>query len=157
MKKIFSFTRKEFIKILTKKNKYKVIEELAEVFNTPEICSDWDQLVLSLKEREEIMTTGIGLGIAIPHVRIPGVKKISFAIGISKQGIDFMSLDGNPVNLVVLVVAAENQHKEYLRLLSKIMLILKQPGVKDKIVNSDSPKKIFKILEEYSLKESKEE
>jgi mannitol/fructose-specific phosphotransferase system IIA component (Ntr-type) len=73
---------------------------------------------------------------------------MSFAIGISRAGIDFDSMDGEPVHLVILVAAGERQHKEYLRLLSNIMSIIKKDGVKDRIIASDSNDEVIAILHE---------
>jgi mannitol/fructose-specific phosphotransferase system IIA component (Ntr-type) len=75
---------------------------------------------------------------------------MAFAIGISKEGIDFDSMDGEPVHLVILVAAGEKQHKEYLRLLSNIMSIIKKENVKDNIINSPSSEEVLNILRAYS-------
>lgn len=146
MSAVTDFTNEKFIKIIEAKNKLDAIEELAMVFDCSDICSDATSLVKALKEREEIMSTGIGFGIAIPHAKIDSIKRMTFAIGISKEGIEFDSLDGEPVYLVILVAAGKKQHKEYLRLLSQIMAILKKDEIKDKIISSDSPAEIIKIL-----------
>ena len=146
MSSVINFTRKEYIKILESKNKYDAIEELASVFDGTEICTDVSALIQALKEREDIMSTGIGFGIAIPHAKIDSIKEMSFAIGISKKGIEFDSLDGEPVYLVILVAAGKKQHKEYLRLLSQIMAILKKDQIKDKIISSESPEDIINYM-----------
>lgn len=146
MSSINDYTSKEFIKILESTNKFKAIEELATVFEGSKVCNDVDGLIRALKEREEIMSTGIGFGIAIPHARMKAVSKMTFAIGISKKGIDFDSMDGQPVHLVILVAAGEKQHKEYLRLMSNIMGILKNADIKDRIINSGSPDEIIKAF-----------
>ncbi len=73
---------------------------------------------------------------------------MTFAIGISKKGIDFDSIDSNPVHLIILVAAGEKQHKEYLKLLSVIMTILKKENVKERIINSDSTEMILALLKE---------
>ena len=146
MSSVINFTRKEYIKILESKNKYDAIEELASVFDGTEICTDVLSLIQALKEREDIMSTGIGFGIAIPHAKIDSIKEMSFAIGISKKGIEFDSLDGEPVYLVILVAAGKKQHKEYLRLLSQIMAILKKDNIKDKIISSESPEDIINYM-----------
>ena len=146
MSAVTDFTNEKFIKIIEAKNKLDAIEELAMAFDGSDVCSDAASLVKALKEREEIMSTGIGFGIAIPHAKIDSIKKMTFAIGISKEGIEFDSLDGEPVYLVILVAAGKKQHKEYLRLLSQIMAILKKDEIKDKIISSDSPAEIIKIL-----------
>ena len=146
MSSVINFTKKDYIKILESKNKYDAIEELASVFEGTDICTDVSSLIQALKEREDIMSTGIGFGIAIPHAKIDSIKEMAFAIGISKKGIDFDSLDGEPVYLVILVAAGKKQHKEYLRLLSQIMAILKKDQIKDKIISSESPEDIIKYM-----------
>ncbi len=151
MPAVTDYTKSEFIKVLKATDKMKAIEELAAVFNGTEISSDIDSLILSLKEREEIMSTGIGFGIAIPHAKITAVKEMAFGIGISKKGIPFDSMDGEPVHLVILVAAGERQHKEYLRLLSNIMSIIKKDRVKDSIISSQSSEEVLAILKANAL------
>ena len=141
MKPVAEYTSVNFIKRLKSKNKFKAIEELALVFQGSDVCSSAEELIEALKEREKIMSTGIGFGIAIPHARLKSVKEMTFAIGISKKGIDFDSIDSNPVHLVILVAAGEKQHKEYLKLLSSIMTILKKEKIKDRIINSTITRK----------------
>ena len=150
MPAVTDFTKAKFIKVLESTDKFRAIEELAPVFKGSDICNDIDNLIRALKEREEIMSTGIGFGIAIPHAKIDSVNEMAFAIGISKEGIDFDSMDGEPIHLVIMVVAGERQHKEYLRLLSNIMSILKKDDVKQRIIDSSSNEEALKILQEYS-------
>jgi mannitol/fructose-specific phosphotransferase system IIA component (Ntr-type) len=148
MSSVIENTDKQFIKRLEATNKMDAIEELARVFGGSDVCADIEGLIRALKEREEIMSTGIGFGIAIPHARLHGVKKMAFAVGLSSQGIDFDSMDGQPVYLIILVAAGEKQHKEYLRLLSTIMAILKNEVVKNKIIHSQSPDDVITALSE---------
>lgn len=146
MSPVVTYTDQKFIKKLEATNKFAALEELARVFENTEICSDVDMLIKALKEREEILSTGIGLGIAIPHAKINAVKEMAFAIGISHKGINFDSLDGNPANLIILVAAGERQHKDYLRLLSNIMAILKNEKTKNSIIQAESAEAILEIL-----------
>jgi len=143
---VFDYTSSRFIKKLKSDNKFDAIEELAATFGESGVCLDMDQLIHALKERENIMSTGIGAGIAIPHAKINSVKEMAFAIGVSESGIDFDPMDGLPVHLIILVVAGEKQHKEYLRLLSQVMAILKHDNVKENIIATDSPEEIIEIL-----------
>ncbi len=146
MKPVVEYTKEEFIKHLESHDKYDAIEELALVFKDTEICSDIDVLIEALKERERMMSTGIGFGIAIPHAKIRAVKEIAFAIGISKEGIEFDSMDGKPVYLIILVAAGERQHRDYLRILSRIMSILKDEDIKNHIINSENSEEIINIF-----------
>jgi len=145
MSPVSTYTNIRYIRHLKSENKYDAIEELTRTFEGDNICDDIDALVGALKEREEIMSTGIGFGIAIPHEKISPVREMAFAIGISSRGIDFDSMDGAPVYLVILVAAGEKQHKKYLKLLSGIMAILKNEATKEKIIRS-TPEEIITIL-----------
>lgn len=147
MSKVADYTSPEYIKWLKADNKFDAIEELASVFKKASVCTDVNMLISALKEREEIMSTGIGFGIAIPHAKISAVKEMAFAIGISKKGINFDSMDGEPVYLIILVAAGEKQHKEYLRLLSNIMSIIKKDTVKTSIIKSKTPESILELLQ----------
>lgn len=146
MSPVVEYTNEKFIKKLEATNKFAALEELARVFEGSPVCTDVDIFIKALKEREEIMSTGIGMGIAIPHAKVNEVKAMTFAIGISKKGINFDSLDGNPTKLIILVAAGEKQHKDYLRLLSNIMAILKNEKIKNALINADSPQDIINIL-----------
>ncbi len=146
MSEIIEYTRKEFVKYLDSTEKFRSIEELARIFENTDICTNIDELIAALKEREEIMSTGIGFGIAVPHAKINTVTKMAFAIGISKKGINFNSIDEEPVHVIIMVAAGEKQHKKYLKLLSNIMSILKNEKIKEKIINSESADEIIKIF-----------
>lgn len=146
MVSVTEYTSLNYIRNISSRDKFEAIEELARVFEGSDLCSDIDSLVNALKEREAIMSTGIGGGIAIPHAKIASVQEMAFAIGISEKGIDFDSMDGHSVNLIILVIAGEKQHKDYLRLLSNIMAILKKEPVKEKIIKASSPEEILQIL-----------
>jgi fructose PTS system EIIBC or EIIC component len=145
---VIKYTDRSFVKKLESKDKMQAIEELASTFEGTPVCTDIQVLIKALKEREEIMSTGIGFGIAIPHAKIAEVKKLRFAIGVSKEGINFDSMDGKPVHLIILVAAGETQHKDYLGLLSNIMALLKNEDFKEKIINAESVDEIITLLKE---------
>ena len=143
---LIDYTDRQFIKHLVATEKYSAIEELARVFENSRVCGDTDKLIAALKEREKIMTTGIGFEIAVPHARIREVKEIAFAIGLSREGIDFDAIDNKPVHLIILVAAGEMQHMAYLRLLSRIMNLLKKENTKEQIMAADNADKIIDII-----------
>lgn len=79
------------------------------------------ELMDAVLAREDLMSTGIGLGLAIPHVRLESVKDLTMAVVISLKGIaDYESLDDKPVHLVFMMAAPAGHHSEYLRLLSSV-------------------------------------
>ncbi len=146
MKELKEYTDTRYIRRLYSRDKFKAIEELASAFSGTSVCKSVDELIAALVDREEIMSTGIGFGIAIPHAKIKGVREIAFAVGISQSGIDFDSMDGKPVHIIILFAAGERQQKDYLTLLSRIMSILKDEAVRAQIINSGSADEIIKIF-----------
>ena len=132
------------------KNKYTKIQALNDLIDliseSPQVI-DHNLLKEGIFEREKIMSTGIGFGIAIPHVRSDAVTNIVMAVGVFKDGInDYESLDNKSVNIICLLAAKEDQHKEYLNMLSMISARLKESFVRKEIINSNDKKVICNLL-----------
>lgn len=123
-----------------------IINKLTELVATSDKVNNKESFKKDIWERETLMSTGIGLGIAIPHARSEYIKDIVIAIGISKESIDFDSIDGKPVNYVIMIAANKDQHKEYLQILAKVALVLKSQKKREKIMNSDSIEDIYNIF-----------
>ncbi len=98
-------------------------------------------------EREAIMSTGLGSGIAVPHVRIPEVGVPTLGIGVSREGIDYSSLDGKPVHVMVLFAMPLGAEKVYLTLLAKVMLVLRNRVLFDAIVACGTPEAVLVLLD----------
>lgn len=145
---IAKYLSKERIKFIEKKKKKDVIKELWSLIKDNEIVTDKDKLLKEFLEREKIMSTGIGAGIAIPHVKSKYVKDFVICVGISKKGVDFDSLDKMPAKILVMIAAPEDKHKEYLKILSKIVLNLKEKKYREKIINASSIDEIYNLLVE---------
>jgi PTS system nitrogen regulatory IIA component len=107
---------------------------VADLAASDDELSDPEAVLTALSEREQVMSTGVGNGVAIPHVRIPGVSKPHLALGICPQGIEFDTLDDVPVQIVLVVVMPMKAHREYLQLLAKAMQALKTPGFRDALL-----------------------
>ena len=125
MKSILPFLTKERVIDLKGQNKSDCLYELAKVAVNEAIREDVEALYDELMDRERLMSTGIGIGIAVPHTRCPETETFTIAIGRSAEGIRYDSLDGKPVNLVILIIAPGNDRKEYLQLLAQVVMRLK--------------------------------
>lgn len=120
----------ERVKVLDAKDKESALTEMAAlVGQSPEVTNP-ERLLEAIFEREAIMSTGIGLGIAIPHAKIPEVHDFVVALGKTRQGIEFNALDGRPVDFIVLIAGPDNQQERYLQLLARITLKLKDASVR---------------------------
>jgi PTS system nitrogen regulatory IIA component len=139
--------KKELIFFSNLSKKKDNLEALIRLIDNENLVEDAEALSQSIFSREEIMSTGIGLGIAVPHARIKEVKNILIAIGINKKGIeDYESLDGTPVRLVIMIIAGEKQHKEYLKLLSQIVKILKKNSRIDYLLEAEKADEVIELI-----------
>ena len=136
----------ERVILLDATTKEEALRRLAAVVATSPEVTDGARLLAALHEREKIMSTGIGLGIAIPHAKIPSVR--DFVVGFAKvdQGIDFNSLDGKPVHFIVMIAGPDNQQERYLQLLARITLKLKDAGVRRRLAEARTVDDILAAL-----------
>ena len=119
--KILEYLVPERIKVnLEGKTKEEIIKEMAQLFVKSEVLKseDLEEFVKEINEREKLTPTGMQDGIAIPHARTPLVKELSLALGISHEGVDFESMDGEPS--IFMIAAPEETKKEHLDLLAEI-------------------------------------
>jgi PTS system nitrogen regulatory IIA component len=97
--------------------------------------------------REELMSTGIGGGIAIPHVRLESVKDLAVALGICRTPItDYPSLDNRPVEIIIMIAAASDQHAYYLKTLAYLSGLLKDRTTREFILSSEDTERIYEVL-----------
>ncbi len=113
----------------------------------PEVTKE-KELAKAIHDRERILSTGIGQGIAIPHAKIASVTKFVAAIGISKVGIPFDSLDDKPAHLIVMIAGPEGQSEEYLRILSRFTAVLKNEQTRSRVIEAKKSEQVMAILQE---------
>jgi mannitol/fructose-specific phosphotransferase system IIA component (Ntr-type) len=105
-----------------------------------------------LKRRENLGSTGIGRGIAIPHCRSLVVAKLRVAFGRKLEGIDFRAIDDKPVHYLFLIVAPPLEvSNQYLPVLGKIAQFAKEPDVPERLATLTEPGEFIKLLEEKNL------
>ena len=136
----------ERVALLEATAKDAALRELAGVVARADEVADSEALLAAIMDRESIMSTGIGLGIAIPHAKIPTVSDFVVGLGKSQKGLEFNSLDGKPVHIVVMIAGPGNQQERYLQLLAKITLKLKDPGVRQRLEHADDAQSILAAL-----------
>lgn len=122
-----------------------LIEICAVLAKCPEV-EDQRALQRAVLEREDVMSTGIGLGIAVPHAKVPCVKEFVLAVGRSRDGIEFQSLDGKPVNLVVLIAGPEERQARYLQVLASVTLRLRREDVRRALLEAKDAAAMIAIL-----------
>jgi len=105
------------------------------------------ELSTEILKREELMSTAIGCGIAIPHVRLSSITDLVVSVGVSRANIvDFQPLDDEPVRLVFMIAAAHNQHAYYLQTLSWFSTRLKNKKLRDSILVAQTEQQVYDLL-----------
>ncbi|HTW90789.1 MAG TPA: PTS sugar transporter subunit IIA [bacterium] len=131
---------------LQSKEKFEVINELVRpLVETGAITSEAD-FVSAIVRRENMESTGIGLGVAIPHARTPAVSSIVLAFGRSDSGVDFNSLDGKPSHLIFLIAAPEEQKTEYIMTLARLSKLLRKDEVRIGLNKAGSPDDVVGVI-----------
>jgi fructose PTS system EIIBC or EIIC component len=147
--KVSELLKPEFIiSDLKGESKEEIINELVDLFKDDPRVEDIEKVRSAVLEREKVMSTGVGKGFAIPHGKTNAVKEIIGAFGKIKEGIDYESLDGNPVNLVFLLVGKDNLISTHIKLLSRISRLMNKDDFRHRLVEANSAEEIVKLFSE---------
>ncbi|HEY6011160.1 MAG TPA: fructose PTS transporter subunit IIA [Nitrospirota bacterium] len=125
-----------------------VIREFAGLLKSTSRITDEEELVRVLLEREALGSTGIGDGVAIPHAKLHMISEMIVAFGRSEQGVEYESMDAQPVHLFFLLVTPDDKPGEHLRALARISRILKNPLLREQLRQVNGREDILKLLYE---------
>lgn len=152
--KIMDFLSKKAINAdLKATDKKGVIRELVDLLvKTGVIKGKKEEIIEILMAREALGSTGIGQGVGIPHGKSPYIKSLVAAFGLSRSGVDFESLDGEPTHIFFLLLAAEESAGPHLKALARISRLLKDKYVREILKKAQSEKEIIKIINNEDIK-----
>lgn len=138
---------KYFCMDLKTKTKTEAINEVALLLKSCDKVKDFDQFVAGIFEREDLSSTGVGKAIAIPHARTDAVKDFVIAFARSKEGIEFKSIDENPVKLIFLMGTPKSKSiNDYLKILAYLTRVLDRENVRSALENAQTPKDVIKVF-----------
>lgn len=133
---------------LKSEEKIAVIKELAQPLIEKGLVNDEGAFFSAILKRENLESTGIGYGVAIPHARTRAVSQLVLAFGRSDVGVDFSALDGKPSHFIFLIAAPEEQKSEYILTLARLSKLLRRPEVRDRLMAARTPKEVLGLLSE---------
>jgi PTS system nitrogen regulatory IIA component len=140
------------ILFLNYSSKRDVLLAMAENLAAAPQIKNSQELSTEILKREELMSTAIGCGIAIPHVRLSSVTDLVVSVGISRADIvNFHPLDDEPVRLIFMIAAAHNQHAYYLQTLSWFSTRLKNKKLRDSLLSAQNEQEVYDLLTEESV------
>lgn len=144
--KIMDFLNADAITVdLQATDKKSAIVELVEVLKSTKKVKKTDEIIEVVLEREKLGSTGIGQGVAIPHGKTDVLQEQVGALGISRKGIEFNSLDGEPVHIVFLLVGPVEVAGQHLKALSRISRLFKDKFLRQAIRDAKTKEEIVKI------------
>jgi len=147
--KICDILRKDkIVPSLKGTTKTEVINELIDLFKDDERVTNIENMRIAVHDREKIMSTGVGKGFAIPHAKTASVTDIVAAFGKLDEPIDFQALDGQPVNLVFLLVGKENLVGPHIKLLSRISRMMNKDEFRESLAKAKSVDEIYTLFDE---------
>ena len=136
----------ERIKIpLQARTKDEILRELVGVLGGAGENAD---ILRAVREREAVLSTGIGSGVAIPHGKSPVVPSLIMAAGTTTSPIEFDSLDGQPVRLFFLLIGPETAAGPHIKALSRISRLVRRDDARDRLIGSKSAEEFFRALQE---------
>ena len=133
-------------------DKRAVLQELAEALAASHPSIDVQKLLNVLLERENISSTAIGEGVAIPHGKMAEVEKVYGVFARSRRGVDFKSMDGGATHLFFLLVAPEDSAADHLKALARISRLLKDGAFRKRLLEEKSAEDIFKVIKQEDQK-----
>jgi fructose-specific phosphotransferase system IIA component len=136
----------ERIKDIESHDKKSALKEMAELMATSPKVTDAAAFEKAIFEREEILSTGIGFGIAIPHAKVDAVKDFVIAVGRSHHGIEFEAFDHMPVTIIVMIGASAKQKDNYVRVLAKVSRLLKSEDKRNAILAAENSHEILEVF-----------
>ncbi|MBK7143177.1 MAG: PTS sugar transporter subunit IIA [bacterium] len=124
-----------------------VIEELVELAAGSTMIKNRDELLNDVRERENLVTTGVGYGVAFPHAKTRAAKGIVIAFGRSTKGIDFEAMDHRPVNLFFLIAAPEDAVGAHLNVMARLSFLMKSEENRQRLMQVSSPGDVLSLID----------
>lgn len=127
-------------------NKEEVITELVNLLDASGALVDRNVVLEAVLAREQTRSTGIGSGIAIPHGKCSGVSELVMAIGIAPEPVDFDSIDGKGVSIIVLLASPMDRTGPHIQALARISRLMLDDEFKTKLENSTSSAEVYELI-----------
>jgi mannitol/fructose-specific phosphotransferase system IIA component (Ntr-type) len=105
------------------------------------------EILQAILERERLLSTGFGLGLAIPHAKLKPIRDFIVGLGIHKRGVPFDSLDEKPVHVLVMILGPDSQQEDYLKVLSRVTAFLKDN--RERLLTLNTPQQVFELAYDY--------
>ena len=131
---------------LDSRTKSDVLQELVELVTSGRNSADTGAILSSVREREMVLSTGVGGGVAIPHGKTPHIDQLVLAAGVAPEPIDFDALDGKPVRLFFLLLGPESASGAHVKALSRISRMLRRESLRTDLLAARAPEDFLRMI-----------
>ncbi len=149
MIKISKYLDPRLIIFLKTETRDEALQAMVQVLQQQGKLEDSSIFYKAIIDRERLVSTGIGMGVAIPHAKLANYDDFFIAIGILQKGIEWSALDGTPVRIIFMIGGPDDKQTEYLQILSRLTVALKDEIRRKKILTLNSPIAIIELLKPF--------
>lgn len=146
MIKISNYVDKSLIHFLNVETRDEALSQLVEKIYLAGKLEDKQRFYQAIIDREKIVSTGIGMGVAIPHAKLPGYDQFFMAVGILQKGVDWEALDRSLIRIIFMIGGPDDKHTEYLQILSALTGAIKNEDLRKKLLTLNSAEDILKLF-----------
>ncbi len=147
MKSLSRLISPDRITWLDQDNKIDCLRGLVQCLSESEELGNEDSIFDAIMEREQLLSTGFGLGLAIPHAKLNIIDDFIVGLAIHREGVPFDSLDDQPVHILVMILGPDQKQDEYLKVLSRVTAFLKDK--REDILSLEDNEELYKLTFDY--------
>ena len=148
MIKIAKYLDPQLVVFFSAESRDETLSTLVDTLSFANKLQNSEAFYTAILEREKIVSTGIGMGVAIPHAKLPDYDDFFIIIGVLQKGVDWDALDGAPVRLVFMIGGPDDKQTEYLQILSALTVALKDDDRRKKMLTLNSPDAMIDLFAE---------
>ncbi|MGA8163743.1 MAG: PTS sugar transporter subunit IIA [Waddliaceae bacterium] len=149
MMKLSRYLDVKLVTFLETETRYETLRAMVDVIEASGKLTNKEEFFKAIIDREAIISTGIGMGVAIPHAKLPTYDNFFIAIGLLKKGVDWDALDEASVRIVFMIGGPDDKQTEYLQILSGLTVAIKDEERRKKMLSMQSPKAIIDLFKAF--------
>lgn len=146
MVKVADYLDSRLVIFLNVGTRDEALNELVDMAFQAKKLEDRDAFFHAIIEREKIVSTGIGMGVAIPHAKLSSFDNFFIVLGIARKGLEWNSLDGAPVRVIFMIGGPDDKQTEYLQILSSLTQSIKDEQIRKKLLTMNSSSDIIELF-----------
>jgi mannitol/fructose-specific phosphotransferase system IIA component (Ntr-type) len=146
--KLSDYLSRKRVAVLEASDKREALNATLALFEGMTHISSQEKFAAAIWEREEVLPTGIGLGIGVPHVRCESVRDPAAALVVLRRGVDYGSLDGAPVRVILMIAMPDGAKNDYLQYLANASRLFQRAPFRNALLACDNPDQLWEIVSE---------